>query len=257
MYWKLVLATVLLAAWSTAAVFLLRQAGIWDETLVKDTLLWFAFAAVPLAFNALGHASEEHFFRDAIAQQLRLQVIIQWLINAYTFSLVTELLVLPLLASIAAMSAIAEGNEQHRMVHSFLTGLMGIYVLVLIGFSLFQAASSFTSATAAEAFTQIVSPVLLTAALLPVAAIFGLFGQFEQLAIQVGRGRPQMQWRIGAIRVIWFWRFRTSAIAQFRSRYSLELLRVRSDADLRQVLAMAASGQPGERELLEAELGTS
>lgn len=58
-------------------------------------MIWFLFSGLVLAATAIDKSKHHEFWREAVVEQLKVLVLIERLVQAYTFSLPVEILLVP------------------------------------------------------------------------------------------------------------------------------------------------------------------
>jgi hypothetical protein len=193
----LILAT---AGYVAAVVFLGRGVGLWTNALIGPTILWFFGAATVLLFTADKVSKETGFVRRTLIRTIGIGALVAGYATLYVFPLVVELILLPLLALIIAMVAVAEHQRENQNIITPLNTLVAIagiayliYVSVHLGSDLSGAhlGSALPKPGAARAavidhrhtlnddWRALVLPVWLTVALLPFIYVVGLLMAYE------------------------------------------------------------------------------
>lgn len=127
----------LMLLYSTMVVALLAAAGLWELVLLKDTLMWFSFGALGMMtrFATMDHV--DNFFRKVLVENVKFVIILQFLINSYTFPLVIELILMPLLVLIIVVSTVADSDKSYARVSD-----LSMWTQAIIGFSMLGLAST-------------------------------------------------------------------------------------------------------------------
>lgn len=86
---------------------------------------------------------DKHFFKRSVLGDLKLLAILQFVVGVYTFSLWVEVLLVPVLALLGAMLAIAETDRKHRQVKVFLEYCLSSFGVVLIVYTLYMLMTNF------------------------------------------------------------------------------------------------------------------
>ena len=113
--WKIWVPFVLFAAWIVGLCWLGEQARIWNDELVKDTLIWSLGPAIVALFSITEVGKKPHFFRRALLAAVGYTVLVEFFINLYVFSLPVELVLVPFVTVIVLMSLVA-GIKQETVV---------------------------------------------------------------------------------------------------------------------------------------------
>ena len=62
-----------------------------ETSLVKDTIYWLFFIGIVLMSNFITSREAQNLFRQTLIKSLKLVMIIEFIVNSYTFSLLGEL----------------------------------------------------------------------------------------------------------------------------------------------------------------------
>ena len=130
----------------SGTVAVLYAANFWDTSLLKDTIFWFCFTGVALAFRFYTSPSQENVFAKIIIDNIKIIIIIQFLINSYTFSLPAELMFIPVMAFLALIGLIdvlPDADEKHSVISMIATLLQIIIGVVILSFAIFKVASDY------------------------------------------------------------------------------------------------------------------
>lgn len=92
--------------------------------------------ATPSLFEVNQIANEPNFFKKAIKDNLKLLVISEFIINFYTFNILLELILVPILAFLIIMLVVAQSDTKFEPVRKLLN-----FIFALIGFGLLFYAS--------------------------------------------------------------------------------------------------------------------
>ena len=78
----------------------LSEIGIWNRELLKDTVLWSLFSGLALALSGVQTQSDVPTWRSILKNQLKAIILLEFIVNTYTFALWVELLLAPTLVLI-------------------------------------------------------------------------------------------------------------------------------------------------------------
>jgi hypothetical protein len=71
-------------------VGILYWLGLWNASLLKDTIIWYLSVPFLTFFNSNKIAEDKRYFRKTLKDLLAFSAIGEFLINTYTFSLWIE-----------------------------------------------------------------------------------------------------------------------------------------------------------------------
>jgi len=253
LHWKLLLVMVLLGGYTWLVVVALARLDLWSAELLKDTIFWFLFAGLALAFSAIDSAQEKRgFWRRLILNQIKITILVEWLFNTYTFSLLTEIGLVPLLTFLVVFDAVAGSKPDFRPAAKVTSWVLAFAGFALVAFSLRAAISSFAPDQTRAALRSIALAPLLSIALIPFAFFLALITTYELLLLRLRFATKSHNAKLAgyaARRIIWYCRFRPFKIHQFWRVYLRNFMGAREKADIREVMRMARRGRRYTRPL--------
>lgn len=161
-------------------VIIFKQVDFWDYTMFKDTIFWFTGTAFVMFFN-FNHASEENYFKNTIINQIKFVVVLEFVVNLYSFSLPVELILMPFITLVAMISSYASIKSDHKMVKPFCDFILGIFGIVLIIYTVKEIVSDFQGFITLKNLRDFLLPVLSTLVFLPYIYLLALYSQYESL----------------------------------------------------------------------------
>lgn len=182
--WKLTLSYLVMFLYIAIILILLHFLGIWKFSHFANTILWIAGVAFVMLLDH-SKANNESFFKDAIKDNLKILVALEFIINLYVFSLWVELLLVPVFSVLGVMLAIAESNKQYEVVQNGINYIMAIIGTFFIGYAVYMAVSDFNSFLTLENFKNFGIPILLTIMFSPFIYFLALYVNYETLFIRL------------------------------------------------------------------------
>src|SRR2546421_9768941 len=111
---KIVIALLVMLAYISLVVFAAYTVHFWDLSLLKDTIMWVLGTAVIMFVNYDKAIKESHYFKKVLLDNVKLVILLEFIINFYVFNLVVELLLVPVLFAIAALLAISGTKKEYK-----------------------------------------------------------------------------------------------------------------------------------------------
>lgn len=179
---SLIIATILYAG---LIVFVLSKIGIWQTSLIKDTTFWLVGTAFVLLMNANKATQDNGFFKKILIDNLRLILLLEFVVNLYTFNLLIELILVPFLFVIIAMSAYAEMKKEYLPVKKMVDFILSIFGFFLISYALAKILGDYQSFATSENMRAFILPPLLTFAYIPFLYLFALMMAYENLFLRI------------------------------------------------------------------------
>ena len=183
--WKLTISYLMMFAYITAIIMVLRTIGIWEMNHLPITVMWGAFVAFVMLFE-FSKATDPKFFRNALKDNLKVLIILEFVINMYVFNLWLELLIVPFSAILGGMIAIAETNKKYEITKKFLTFIMSLMGLIIIGYTSYMIVTDFKHFAIIENLESFYLPILFSITFIPFVYSAALYSGYETLFIRLG-----------------------------------------------------------------------
>jgi len=182
---KKILCVVIAAIMYTCLiVFIFSKIGIWQTSLIKDTTFWFIGTAFALLLN-VNNATQDNFFKKILKDNLKLILVLEFIVNFYTFNLLIELILIPFLFLIIVMSAYAERKKEYIQVKKIFDFILSAFGIFLITYALSRTIIDYQRIASSENLRGFILPPLLTFAYIPFLYLFALTMEYENLFMRI------------------------------------------------------------------------
>ena len=234
---KLALVWISLAAYAALLVAGLAKLGVWTDEHVKDTIVWFVFGAITYPFQFHDPEKAPRVLRALLRDSLSVLIIVEVLIETYTFSLPVELVLVPVTTLIATLGAVAETRDEHKPVARILGTVQAVIGFALLGIVV-QRAYTDPALTFLPALLTALIVVVLSLACYPYVQGLRLAFAYEGMLWRIGWKQPvSRRFRhYAALRILRHVRFRPGEITPFIRRNAFSLFDVGNRADLDSLL---------------------
>lgn len=152
--------------------------SLWRTDLTTDVVLWVSISALALFFKFDEASKTPHFFRRRITATVGITELLQFLTNLFVLSLAAELIVLPLLAALAMLSAAAGGYDHLRSAKKPVDVLLGLISLALLAYALQHMLANWDNIDWDSVLRKFALPIWLTIGLLPFVYLLSLYANY-------------------------------------------------------------------------------
>jgi hypothetical protein len=162
-------------------IVILHEIGIWTVDHVKVTLIWVVTSALINFLSISKIKDKENYFKQEALQNLKISIIIDFLVNAFVFNLLIELVLVPISTILAAMRVIAERKEEYKVAVSFIDHLFflfGVVIIIHVGRSVYVDFTNFATVKTAKEFFV---PIALSFLYMPFIYLMLLYLKYERL----------------------------------------------------------------------------
>jgi hypothetical protein len=169
----------LVLAWVSASVAILDYLDLWRWDNLKTTIVW-AVTFTPVAIFQYRRAERGGaFFRQAILETIAATVVVQFLVDEYSFPLWLEFPLVPFLTFLAVLHAVAQTKSEYRPAERLIAAAMAIAVIAYVGNAIVQLVSDLKGFARYETLREFLTPVLLSIAFLPVVYGLAVYAAYE------------------------------------------------------------------------------
>ena len=185
---KILTAVGLMLLYSAGAVAVLATFGLWGITLLKDTIAWFCFSAIAMMVRFVTAKEAQSILRKVLVDSVKVVVLLEFLVNTYTFSLPVELIVVPLVTVLAMLDAVAGSDEKYSAVARLTKAMQPAIGLVILAIAVGRAVSDMRNLQSPDTLRSIALAPLLCVFLCPFLYLTVLVARYESVFVRVGFG---------------------------------------------------------------------
>ena len=175
---------ITLGSYLLGILVILNEIGFWTSADLKDFMFWLVSVAFVLIFN-LNKAKDSKYFKGILIDTLKAVAILEFIINFYNFSLLTELILLPTLVFIGLLQAVSESDSKFIKVSKILSSLMSIFGFVLLIFSVYQIAIGYSNFFRLGTLHSFSLPIILSILFVPYLYVLSLYSIYESYFVRL------------------------------------------------------------------------
>ncbi len=170
-------------------IYLFYYFGWWDTNNLKDTVIWYIFAGIPIGFIVATSKLENGYWTSLILNNLKLTVLVEFVVNFFTFSIIVELVIVPVIALLAWMNSYSKHFGEYKDVEKLTTFLLSALGLFMLSYSLSRAIVEYNSIGNVNALKSLLFPVVYSLVSIPYMYVFKLVVEYEKLFIRLKLGK--------------------------------------------------------------------
>lgn len=178
-----------IAAYTFMVIFLLYKIGFWEISLLKISIVWYLTSAILSSFRAVDKAKDVGYFKQVAKDTLTLLVLIEFVMNAFSMTIITEITFLILISIVTMLKAVAEGKREFQVSeYDNLRRFLKIIYFAL--FALYAYLSIREFVTNIDQITyihikEIILPIILSLSMILFNYMFVLYSKYELLFIRI------------------------------------------------------------------------
>lgn len=185
---KILFIILLIILYFSAMLAFLYLVKFWDITLLKDSIIWLVFTGALTCFNAVTAKQNEKIFKKILKESLSIVIILEFILNTYTFPLMVELILLPLLAFIILSEEFSKTNTKYKSVERLMTKLQTILSFTILFSIIYKIATDFKNFWSISTLKIFLLPIILTITFLPFLYFLVLYSRYEILFLGLNSG---------------------------------------------------------------------
>jgi hypothetical protein len=241
--WKLTIVYVCMTIYVSLIVYILYRIEFWEVSSLKDTIIWFLFSGVVSAFQAIERAENIAYFRKVVLDNFKIVILFQFIVNFYTFSLIGELMLLPIIVVITVFITILDKsaefqNEKSKPAKKLLeliNILIGLYIVI---YSAVLAVQDIKNLGTIDTFKSVLLPIILSTAFIVFVFIFAFWSGYEQILIRIKFGEKKSRWLIAYIKIKIFLlcHFNLNRVKNFWRKSGFKIMNVTRKSDVLEII---------------------
>jgi len=232
---SVIIATVLYAG---LIVFFLSKIGIWQISLIKDTTLWLIGTAFVLLINVNQATQDSGFFRKILIDNLKFILVLEFVLNLYTFNLLVELILVPFLFAVIGIGAYAETKKEYLPVKKMVDFILSIIGFFLISYAFAKIIGDYQSIVTSENMRAFILPPLLTFAYVPFLYLFALIMAYESLFLRIDffvKDNKALA-KFAKQKIVRLCHLNLRKLSRFSRDKTQELIKISSEEDVKKVI---------------------
>ncbi|MFB2735238.1 hypothetical protein [Shewanella mangrovisoli] len=171
----------LMIAYMAIVIYWLYELELWNFEQLKNTVFWCISVGFMSLFKLENIKKDKRFFKQSVLDNLKLLAILQFVVGVYTFPLWVEVLIVPILALIGTMLAIAETDKKYHQTKVILEYFLSLFGVVLIAYTLYMLMTNFGEFGKEKTVYDFFVPPLLTLCYLPFIFFMLVYSTYEQV----------------------------------------------------------------------------
>ena len=217
-------------------VFVLLSVGYWEPVFLKGTILWAILSGSVFTFHFVRSTGGENLFWNVIRDSLKIMVVIEFLVNSYTFSLIAELILLPVLTIVGIFDAFAQSEKQFAVVAKITQSILILVGLIVVSQALWRALGDWESLATTLTLREFLLAPVLSMSLVPfiyLSQVYMLYeSTFARLSLSTSLECNSELKRYVKRRIMLRCGLNPSRLRRFRGPSAYRLLQVTSKEDI-------------------------
>ncbi|MGK0414014.1 MAG: hypothetical protein ACJA1B_002233 [Polaribacter sp.] len=164
---KIIIPFILMVFYIIISIYILDINNLWQENQIKNTVLWFISSASITFFRLNEIKNPEKYFIETLKDNFKIIVLLEFIISFYTFGLITEIILLPILFLLGSLKVKAEIQKENQELLPTINFLLGVISFITIIFTAYKLYTSFDTLKQNSTFYDLIIPIRLSIIIIP------------------------------------------------------------------------------------------
>ena len=173
---------LLLTIYLSGIIFLLLKLHLWNTRDIKDTVFWLFTVGFVLIFNTT-NAKDSKYFKTIFLEGLKWTIILEFIVNFYSFSFIVELIIIPIIIFIGLTHAMSELDKKNIQITKLLSDILSILGLVIFCYAIYKTVYDYSSFFTFDTLSSFLLPIIITALFIPFIYCLALYVTYETFFI--------------------------------------------------------------------------
>ncbi len=147
-------------------------------------MFWFFTVALVMFFK-INKAKDTSHFREILKETFKWTIVIEFILNVFTFSIWAELILLPVLTVLGLSQAYAQTDKKYDQVKNVLFNVLAVIGWTLVAIALYRTVQMYADFFSTKSLYVFLLPLILTLSLLPFLYFLSVYINYELLFIRV------------------------------------------------------------------------
>jgi hypothetical protein len=175
---------LLLGCYLTAIILFLNKVNLWDISHLKDSIFWLFSVGFVLLFQ-INKAKEKGYFKNIFISFFQWTIILEFAANLYSFSLLSELFLLPFLTFAVLIQVVADTKKEHLQVSKLFSNFIGLVGLGILVYSIYKTIGEYENVFTLSNLNSLLLPTVITALFIPFVYFLALFSTYESFFVKL------------------------------------------------------------------------
>lgn len=182
---KILAVAIALVVYTGVITALLHHLNIWRASNLKETVYWTIFTGFAAEVSITDLSKNKDYFISFLKDNIKLSVFIEYIVNAFSFSLAVELILVPMLLFLVLLKTVAELKEEHQPVKIITEILLAIFAICIISYSGYSLYNNFYKYATIYELISLLIPVLFTIFAVPFLYALAVFIEYDTLFTRI------------------------------------------------------------------------
>lgn len=177
--WKIIVPFVVYFIYATVLIYIAQRLGVWNVSLLTDTLIIIFFVGIPMFVNANIERRGTEMLTKTLRETIGVSAIIAFYIGLEPLTLLGELILQPVVTVVSILALVAGYDAKTSSVRNVMKAVLTIIGLWLMIRTVRIIIETWHVNDVESSLSELLLSILLPLALLPAVYVFALIMRYE------------------------------------------------------------------------------
>lgn len=148
---------------------------------LKEVIIWVLFSGVPLCYSVATKIPDKSYFKEIVGENIKFIIFIEFIISTFTFSLIMELIIVPLFTLLFMIEVVSSMKKEYENVNKVISYILAIAGFIILYKSFSLAIKNYRELSSIESLVSIVTPIILSILYIPIIFLFGVWFNYSNI----------------------------------------------------------------------------
>lgn len=164
---------------------LLTNLSIWERIYIKDIIIWFIIVGLINYIKSITDNDFEFSLRKLVKDNISVTIIVEFIISIFTFNIILELLIVPVVTILSLLSLYSERNSNYESVYKIIGGIMGTFGLFLAIKTIEVGIDEYKYLNMKDTLASFMIPIIYSFLSIPLYYIIRLYTKYEKVFVSL------------------------------------------------------------------------
>ncbi len=182
---QIVVSVVIFAIYFVGFVWVLSVVGIWEESQLKLTILWFFSVGLAGLASAAKVSDGAANVKEKMKSNFSISVFLDFFVNLYRMPLLAELLFVPFTAALGAVVAYSGFHEKYKKVETLGNRLIVGIGLAVLAYAVYATTTNYDEVATLDNARSLILPIMFSLGILPIYWAGVVYVSYENVFIRI------------------------------------------------------------------------
>lgn len=181
----LILLWIVYISYVLGMTFLYSLLPFWKNAFIKDIIIWSLFSGLIYLLNAASREADETYIIKIVKDSFNFFIIFEFILSTFTFSLFSELLIIPIFTIIFTINLIYERDLEYQNLYKLTNYILNIIGFIFIFKTIEVGINEYHQLNILDTLISFLIPIIYLISTLPLIYVISLYSKYQSLFLRM------------------------------------------------------------------------